>query len=352
MVLLEPLTQKRVSIGTYPYTYARVSAMKGNLLKPMDYDRLLKMGLGEITKFLEESQYKLEIDELGVQYSGADLLERALNLHLQKAIQKLRRISPPQLNILLTAYLLRKDFWNIKTILRGVYVGESPETIKRLMIPIGTLSKEMLDLLAEKETMEKVIKELNIHVLTDAFAEFQKTGNLFALENRLDREYYQKVLVFAKKLPRAGDLFSSFLQNEIDNLNLTTILRLKREGLEAEKIKTFLIYPGAKLSKDLLESLVYNPHEEIIEKVNKILKIRELGATDKIDKINDLENLLTRRLLLQSLLMLHQNPLSVHVILGYLFAKEVEIRNLKLIVKGKQLGVEEEFLRSVLVVAG
>jgi len=54
-------------------------------------------------------------------------------------------------------------------------------------------------------------------------------------------------------------------------------------------------------------------------------------------------------LLKQSILLLHQHPLSVDVILGYMFAKDIEVRNLKIIVKGKQLGLSEEFIESQLV---
>jgi len=65
-----------------------------------------------------------------------------------------------------------------------------------------------------------------------------------------------------------------------------------------------------------------------------------------------LETILAKKLLDQAVKMLHQNPLSVDVILGYLFAKEVEIKNLKMLTKGKQLKMDESFLRSIMVVGG
>ena len=62
-----------------------------------------------------------------------------------------------------------------------------------------------------------------------------------------------------------------------------------------------------------------------------------------------LETELYKYLLQQSILLLHQHPLSVDVILGYMFAKDIEIRNVKIIVKGKQLGLNEEFIENQLV---
>ena len=62
-----------------------------------------------------------------------------------------------------------------------------------------------------------------------------------------------------------------------------------------------------------------------------------------------LETELYKHLLRQSILLLHQHPLSIDVILGYMFAKDIEVRNLKIIVKGKQLGLSEDFIESQLV---
>ena len=69
----------------------------------------------------------------------------------------------------------------------------------------------------------------------------------------------------------------------------------------------------------------------------------------KNDSLITIETELYKHLLRQSILLLHQHPLSIDVILGYMFAKYIEVRNLKIIVKGKQLGLSEEFIESQLV---
>lgn len=59
--------------------------------------------------------------------------------------------------------------------------------------------------------------------------------------------------------------------------------------------------------------------------------------------------LLYKYLLEKSILLQHQHPLSIDIILGYMFAKEIETRNLRVIAKGKQLGLSNEFIESQLV---
>ena len=62
-----------------------------------------------------------------------------------------------------------------------------------------------------------------------------------------------------------------------------------------------------------------------------------------------LETELYKHLLKQSILFMHQHLLSIDVILGYMFAKDIEVRNLKMIIKGKQLGLSEQFIENQLI---
>jgi len=59
----------------YAYITGRVRAKKTKLVPHDMYQRMLSMDLAEITRYLEETQYKEEIDEMAKDYSGADLVE-------------------------------------------------------------------------------------------------------------------------------------------------------------------------------------------------------------------------------------------------------------------------------------
>ncbi len=63
----------------------------------------------------------------------------------------------------------------------------------------------------------------------------------------------------------------------------------------------------------------------------------------------DIESELQRHLMNRAILLYHQHPLSIDVILGFMFAKEIEVRNLKIIMKGKELGLDEEFISKQLI---
>ena len=78
---------------------------------------------------------------------------------------------------------------------------------------------------------------------------------------------------------------------------------------------------------------------------------REIIPLLENDSLIQVEIALQKHVFKRILLFSHQNPLSVSVIFGYLFAKEIEIMNLKKIVKAKYLGIPADKLEPMLVTA-
>ena len=349
--------KKKIRLGFYPYTYVRSTAMKALLIKKEDYPKLMKMGLNEITKFLQDSVYKKEINELAAEHSGIDLLEMALSRNMAASFDKLRKISPEELNLLINEYVKRKDIEDIKTILRGKFTGLAVEKIKKSLIGAGTLSLDFLFKLAEMDIEEVLnnLKIIELIYLEKAYKEFEEKKSLAALENALDQFYYSNVLEFTRRLPSEGKLFREFLEKEIEILNIINLIRLKREKLDKKEIQKYLFFrkePGKnKKIIRLLDIDDLNVLMKVLEKeeYGEIIK-KGLGGYEKSGSLIELEIGLYKYLLKKSILLIHQHPLSINAILGYIFAKEIEVRNLRIIIKGKQLGLDEDFIEKQLVV--
>lgn len=349
---------RKIRLGRYPYTYARVSAMRSKLIKRDDYNKLMKMKLNEVIKFLEESEYKKEIDELSVKYSGIELLEVSINKNLTRVLEKLKRISTKNLKMVVQSYMNMKDLENLKTIIRAKFTNFKEDEIKRLLIPVGTFTEEQLIELFKKDSVEDVARSLKFLTLEEEIKSFKEKSNLFEIENKLDRYYYNKIIELSRKLPRQGNLLREFLGNEIDVMNLKTMLRLKREGLKADKIKPFIFFAndsGQKLNeRRLLRFAEKDELEEMILELKKTKfgKILEEGDDEfkKDRSLIGMETALNKFALNRAILFLHQNPLSFDTILGYMFAKEIETKNLKTVIKGKQLGLDETFILKELVI--
>ena len=347
---------KKLRLSFYPYTYVRTTVMRTLLLKEDHYNKILKMDFNEIARFLEETTYKRSIDRLASRLSGAELIDAALNSDLAESFAKLRRISSDELRLLIDEYLKRKDIEDIKTILRGKFTKAEDKIIENSLQAVGVLSREFLVSLIKKESVESVLKILGpIGFLSfkKPIEALKKEDGLAEIENELDRQYYDGILEFAQSLPRQGGIFRDFLVREIEIKNLLAVLKLKKAGIDKNKIQDFLFLTDNLNYKNLLLKLAnsdISSMPKLLEKSDyKELIKSGLKSYEATGSLIELEASLYKYLLKRSVLLLHQNPLSIDVILGYMFAKDIEVKNLKLIVKAKQLGLDNDFIEKQMV---
>ena len=212
--LKEPFAETKIKLGSYPYTYVRTVVMRSALFRRDDYNKMLKMSFNEIAKFLQESNYRKEINELATQYSGADLLELALNRSLAESFKKLIRISSPELALLIKEYAKRKDIDDLKTILRGKFTNTDEKTITKSITWAGTLSYDFLVSLLKRESVEEILKNnkmMEFSMFRNALKAFNEKRSLVEIENILDQYYYSSLIKFSGALPKEGALFKNFL---------------------------------------------------------------------------------------------------------------------------------------------
>lgn len=364
-----------IFVGEHPYTYARVCAMKGKLIEREQYNRLLKMRVNEVLKFLQETNYKREIDEMAVTHLGLNAVEAVLDKNLARTLRKLKRISDGSLRKVISKYLERYDLHNLKTVLRGKFTGSSEQKIEGMLLNVGAIGKPFLLNLLKKNSVDEMAQDIERMLMLEsaetdekdeksrrgthaAFAAareaFRKQNNLFEIENVLDHYYYASLLGFAKRISGQGERFKSFLLHEIDVLNLRVLLRLKREKIRPEEIEKYLFFSGATLSRETLRRLLkIEALDQLVDEIKKRGFCKKMDDTKKEKKeeksLIDIETHLQHYLLEKANLLMHQHLLSINVILGYMLSKEIEVRNLKILVKGKHLGLPEEFLNKELI---
>jgi V/A-type H+-transporting ATPase subunit C len=172
----EPQRMIRLSREGYPYTYARISARKGRLIPRADYQRLLKLELNGIIRHLQESQYREVIDSLVGKHVGVDLIERALNLDMVRTATQLRRITAPEVRLIVDAFLTRWDVENVKTVLRGIAAASPRDYILSLLVPAGTLNEAQLRKLAEQPDVPSALKRLKLAGSQAALKAYEKGG--------------------------------------------------------------------------------------------------------------------------------------------------------------------------------
>ena len=349
----------KIGLRTYPYANARIRVMKGAIIKRDEYSKLMKMTPDEITKFMGESAYKKEIDELAMKFSGADLIEAALNLNAARSFSKLIMISDKEVEVLVREYLRRYDLYNLKTILRGKSAGMANDDIKKIFVPAGDLDMAGLEKLMKRETIKDIVIASKTVKMTksvlEGIEEYEKTRSLSSIENALDKEYYYSLLELSGKMPKQGRYVRKFIKTEIDILNLRLLFRLIREKIHKKDIVSKLVFSGEILSREKLLKLAgAENYEALISGLagtgyDKVLE----GCVEDLRAKNEmacLEIALEKHWLKKADLMLHTHPLSIGPILGYMVWKDIEIRNMRMLLRAKITGLDEKFMTDSLVI--
>ncbi len=337
------------------YVNARVRARRAALFSDDEYRKLVRMTPSEIARYMEESEYEREINELGARHSGVDLIEYALNRNLAKHFNDLLGFSEGQLYNLIARYLRKFDAWNVKTILRGVYSGASRDAIETDLIRAGEFDEKLFDRLLEASTIEDVITVLDGTIfgdsLEDAFEDFEENGVLVPLENAVDRIFYEELL---GDLPSSEPvaLYKEFLEAEIDFRNAINALRLARSGADIDP-SAYFIEGGTLFKPRDLDALVSNP-EELLSRIRDSQYGRELS--EPLDSLEDADSLIEFEHALESVLLKYSrrlgnvHPLSVCPVVAYILMKEREVENIRAIARGREAGLSETEIEQELVI--
>jgi len=349
-----------VSGGTAPYIYVctRMRVRKSKLLPREEYLRMLNMSLPQITRHIEEMEYKREIDELAASFDGIDLVEEALSWNLAKEFQKILEITPGILKQFTKSYLRRWDIQNVLTIIRGKNQGMKAGKIKEVVVPAGSLDVQFLDRMISEESTERAIEMLKglplYAVVEREMPAAMEKGSFGRLENELYRQFYADLINEASGGLKGGDQFLKSIQLDIDTRNIKTIFRLRGYVSSQEEMEGLFI-PGASFSEEELKQLSQvESIDELIDALRK--KIQSSALVDVLEglreekPIHEVENALIRAQLDYMDRLSKRNPFSIHPILLYLEKKKYEVTNLRALARGKQANLPPERIENYLVI--
>jgi V/A-type H+-transporting ATPase subunit C len=309
------------------------------------------MDASEIARYLEETQYKDEIDALSKDYSGTELIEHATFANLAKTYRKLLDVSIDEPQFLILEYLRRWDIWNIKTVIRGKFYGATDTEIMKYLVPAGELDAEFLDGLTKKGTVQEVISAFEGTDYSSALAQYDGK-NLASLENALDKLYYFRMeRAVGGTLSVGGGLLLKYVRREIDIRNLITLFRMNKAGVDAAIIQENLI-PGGKLHEEL-SRMAGQPFGEFLRGLEGYpfwSSISDIATAD-LDAMSRIEARLRAYLVRYAWALSNYHPLSILPVLGYMVSKDTEVSNIRKIVRGKEAGLPAELIEEQVVVA-
>jgi V/A-type H+-transporting ATPase subunit C len=344
--------------GVVPYVYVctRMRVRKSKLIPREDYLRLLNMGIPEITRFIEETQYKREIDELAPSFKGIDLIELALSWNLAKEYQSIQDITPGILKRFTQSYLRKWDIQNILTIFRGKTQGMKPGKIREILVPAGEMDRVFLDRLVKEENLERILEALKgksvYPVIAAGFSAAIADESFARIENELYKEFYANLLSEAMSGFKGGRQFLEYILLDIDMMNIRNMFRLRSDRMQEKA--GYMMIPGGTFSiGDFEELIALDDDKDFIDALRSKVKLKSLLAlldelsVDKSLREIEIDLIKVQLSHMESLSKL--NPFSIHPILTYLEKKKYEIFNLRAIARGKEVNLPTDRIRGYLV---
>ncbi|MEA3136139.1 MAG: V/A-type H+/Na+-transporting ATPase subunit [Thermoplasmata archaeon] len=347
--------------SNFAYAVARVQAKKAKLIPPSEFEKILKMDVREVTRYVEESAYKTEVDELAPRFSGLDLLEAALTVNEERTYEAVRAMLGGGAGAIVNLFLDRYHYDDVKTLLRGKTSGATRDELLREMVLEDQATYDLFSpLLADDvKTIPDIISALNAQggQARDWARLLEKVpagSSLARYDDVLDKAYFDRLLLGLEGSGEKGaDAILEFVRREIDAVNLLNAARWVAAGEQGD-FSVFVV-PGGKHLK-IAEAVALSKAKSLSEFGDLLNDSRQFsGLKPAIDtavasgRLAPFQGAVWHFHLADMDKLAHRNPLSLVPILLFLLRKHHEVRVLRAVARGKAAGLSEDRLRELVL---
>jgi V/A-type H+-transporting ATPase subunit C len=323
--------------NSYAYAVARIRVLETRLLSREQIERLIEADSpAEVLRSLGDSRYASYIAEGGESPDFEAMLDREA-LALKRLMDE---ITPDP--VLTGAFFLTYDYHNLKVYVKRQGTGHGEEglislagTIPPAKLKDAVANHQYGDLHpAMRRGLEAVDEQTSLAV------DPQRTDTI------LDQALYRQIL---DSLGRGRDhaFVRQLFIDEIDRINLRTLLRVKRDGSDAKFLSDSLL-PGGSVPPAFWIQALDVPLELLAEEA----EVKRLGEGmaagirfyEKTGRMTELE----RRMDMDAMKKAHaarHNPFGIEPIVGYIQAVENELKLIRLIMVAKANRIPEDKLR-------
>ncbi len=328
--------------------------MRSRLLSAAQVEDLL--GTPTMAAFLQglaSTPYGGDLQEALVRYEGLRAVDETLARNFQRATQAILRFADARPRALIEVVLLRWDLENLRVIVRGKHAGRPAEEVIQALLPAGTLREVVLKEMAGYPDMTGLAGTLEAvgHPMAPAMAKgvakYVEAKDLTALEIHLERAYAESGLQQIGPRGHDANVLRGLLEAEIDAANAKTALKLASAGnlSKAERLRYFV--PGGPLVS--AERFVALASPETQAQAAARLRARGFPVPDLPADLVAFEREIDLKVAKGMASRYLGDPLGVDIVIGYVAMKSTEVANLRLIARGKFLGLAREAIRREMV---
>lgn len=309
----------------------RIRHAEKKLLTKQQLQRLADAkNLEDAIKLLNETSYSSELSKLDRPENYEQVLSEVLNKTYKEAME----ISPDK--SLVEILSCKYDYHNLKVLVKENILKEKFDSMYCMLD--GNEIEVFRELaLKNDEGLSKDFKE--------CLDFFETTKDPQDIDIFIDKKYFEKVLSLAEGFKL--EMITEYFKAMIDFINLRTFIRCRKQNQVKETLEKVLI-KGGDVETDKILDMFY----EDIEILPVKLKAYKIGRVlskivEEYKNTNSLNSF--EKSMDDYLVEIVRKAKSIHygaeVIFSFLFAKELEIKNLRLILVGKVNGLSADFIK-------
>lgn len=320
----------------YAYSVARIRAIEKKLLDKLKLDRMIEAKAPEeAMKVLVEADY----GNASTDTADAAGYESLLAAETKKAYTLLREIAPEP--GVFNLFLLRNDYHNAKVVLKNEFLGREEGGS---FIDLGTIPVTRLKIMIKDRKMSEM-HEIMRKAIEECIDVFNRTSDPQAVDLILDRATFQQMSEVSRGI---GNRFiQELISIWIDLANINAFLRIRSMKKPWDFLQKALL-PGGRIDAavyvkyltDTLESfvsaLLYTPYGAICEE--GIGSFASTGSLTRFEKLSD-------NYVMGYVRKARYISLGIEPLIGYLVAKESEVKNARIIMIGKISNISGEIIR-------
>ena len=314
----------------------RLRVYETKLLDKAKIDRMIDShSAEEALKVLQETEYANVMTNV----KRAEDYELILGGELKRLFTVMYDISP--VKSLVDLMSIKYDYQNIKVILKGMFLKKD---LSYLLIPVGTIDSHELKTIIENGNLSD-LPHLMREAVEEAKADFENTNDPQIVDIILDRYMFKSLVEIKKEIN--DNFVDKYVDALIDSTNLKTLLRVKKQNKGREFFASVII-EGGSIDKDKLMGMLNDAAENISTKLaytnyadfvrSGIEYYTKTGSVSLLEKLADnyvMDMMKDAKII----------PFGVEPLLAYIYAKETEIKIIRIIMVGKLNNISAEVVR-------
>ncbi len=320
----------------YIYAVTRIRALENKLLDKPKIDRMVEAkNPEEVIKVLYETSYAGSISEV----NGIEDYEVMLSKELENTYDMVKKMAPePELIDIL---LLKYDIHNLKVLMKSSFLNEENDD---LLTNVGTIEPVKLKEMIREKNFVFLDPEIK-RGLDEIINSFSIDPDPQIIDIILDRCLYTVMIQIAEN--SKNSFMTEFVKLQIDLINIRMFIRVKAMGYGREFLKKAFIGDG-RLDYEFFSESIDEPVDSLKDKL--LISDYSNVITEGIDSYTKTKSLMRFEKLSDDFLLEYVKKgkyvaFGIEPIVGYIIAKENEVKIIRIIMVGKINNINNELIR-------